>query len=198
MLLSVESPNRGSLCTRAFRGHAAALQWSGASSPAGVGWEHAQTDNLGSPGTWENPVRSSAKSRPEIPGDQLQAPAAHSSVGERKERVNARGTAKRRQRSAAGWAAGSRSVLIVLLKQGNSPRRTLWREAKRRPADPVEGNMPSTSRLDHMSTSLARIASWTNSDGEPVGRGTGCANVRTSGSVGAPGGNTRGHPTRRT
>ena len=36
-----------------------------------------------------------------------------------------RGTAKRRKRSAAGWAAGSRSALIVPLKQGNSPRRTL-------------------------------------------------------------------------
>ena len=62
MLLSVESPNRGSLCTWAFRGHAAALQRSGASSPAGVGWEHVQTDNCGSPGTWENPARSSANS----------------------------------------------------------------------------------------------------------------------------------------
>ena len=46
-----------------------------------------------------------------------------------------------------------------------------------------------------MSTSLDRIASGTNSDGEPVGRGTGCANVRTSGSVGAPGGNTSELPT---
>ena len=91
---------------------------------------------------------SSAKSRLEIPGDQLQAPAAHSSAGERIERVNAGGTAKRRQRSAAGWAAGSRSALIVPLKQGNSPWRTLWRKAKRRPADPVEGNMSGTSRLD--------------------------------------------------
>ena len=36
-----------------------------------------------------DPVVSSAKSRPEIPGDQLQASAAHSSVGERKERANA-------------------------------------------------------------------------------------------------------------
>ncbi len=59
-----------------------------------------------------------------------------------------RGTAKRRQRSAAGWAAGSRNALIVPLKQGNSLRRTLWRKAKRRPADPVEGNMSSTSKLD--------------------------------------------------
>src|SRR3954447_17674745 len=36
-----------------------------------------------------DPVVSSAKSRPELPGYQLQAPAAHSSVGERNERVNA-------------------------------------------------------------------------------------------------------------
>ena len=73
MLLSAESPKRGSLCTRAFRGHAAALQWSGASSPAGVGWEHVQTDNRGSPGTWESPTLLLGKSRLEIPGYQLQA-----------------------------------------------------------------------------------------------------------------------------
>jgi hypothetical protein len=36
-----------------------------------------------------DPVVSSAKSRPEIPGYQLLASAAHSSAGERKERVNA-------------------------------------------------------------------------------------------------------------
>ncbi len=41
-----------------------------------------------------------------------------------------RGTAKRRQRSAAGWAAGSRSTLIVLMKPGNWTRRTRWREGK--------------------------------------------------------------------
>ena len=35
------------------------------------------------------PVVSSAKSRPEIPGYQLQASAAHSSAEERKERVHA-------------------------------------------------------------------------------------------------------------
>jgi hypothetical protein len=58
-----------------------------------------------------------------------------------------RGTAKRRKRSAAGWAVGSRSALIVPLKQGNSPWRTLWRKAKRRPTDPIEGNMSSTLRL---------------------------------------------------
>ena len=35
------------------------------------------------------PVVSSATSRPELPGHQLQVSAAHSSAGERKERVNA-------------------------------------------------------------------------------------------------------------
>jgi hypothetical protein len=38
-----------------------------------------------------------------------------------------------------------------------------------------------------MSPSLGWIASGTNEDGESADRGTGCANVRTSGSVGAPG-----------
>src|SRR2546423_1567444 len=61
------------------------------------------------------------------------------------------GTAKRRQRSAAGRTAGNRSALIVPLNQGNSPRRTLWREAKRRPADLIEGNMLNTSRFSRMS-----------------------------------------------
>src|SRR5262249_3310750 len=36
-----------------------------------------------------DPAVSSAKSRPELPGDQLPASAAHSSAAERKERVNA-------------------------------------------------------------------------------------------------------------
>jgi len=49
-----------------------------------------------------------------------------------------------------------------------------------------------------MSTSLDRIASGSFEDGESVGRGTGCASVRTSGSVGALAGNRQGHPARRT
>ena len=71
------------------------------------------------------------------------------------------GTAKRRQRSAAGWAAGGRSALIVPLKRGNSPRRTPWREARRQPVDPIEGNMLNTSRFIRMSTGLGRIATGT-------------------------------------
>src|SRR6516165_4332770 len=71
------------------------------------------------------------------------------------------GTAKRRQRSAAGRAAGSRSALIVPSKQGNSPRRTLWREARRRPAGTTEGNMLNTSRFTRMSTGLGRVVTGT-------------------------------------
>jgi hypothetical protein len=66
-------------------------------------------------------------------------------------------TAKRRQRSAARRAAGSRSDLMVPLTQGNSPRRTLWREAKRQPADLAKGNMLNTSRFSRMSTELGQI-----------------------------------------
>jgi hypothetical protein len=121
MLVSVESPKRGSLCTWAFRGHAAALQWSGASSPAGVGWEHVQTDNRGSPGTWENPVRSSANSRLEIPGYQLPALAAHSSARERKQRVHPR-YRQAKETKCGGMAAGRHSVSIVPTKLANSSR----------------------------------------------------------------------------
>ena len=168
MLLSVESPNRGSLCTRASRGHAAALQRSGASSPAGVGLEHVQTDNRGSPGTWENPVRSSAKSRLEIPGHQLQALAAHSSARERKQRVHPR-YHQTKETKCGGMAAGRRSALIVPLKQGNSPRRTLRRKAKRRPTDSIEGNMPNTSRFNQH-VHVTRLNSFGDHvDGEAVG-----------------------------
>ena len=121
MLLSVERPNRGSLCLSTTRGHAAAPQWSGASSPAGVGLEHVQTDNRGSPGTWENPVRSSANSRLEIPGYQLQALAAHSSARERKQRVQPR-YRQAKETKCGGMAAGRHSVLIVPTKLANSTR----------------------------------------------------------------------------
>jgi hypothetical protein len=47
-----------------------------------------------------------------------------------------------------------------------------------------------------MSPSLGWIASGTNEEGESADRGTGCANVRTSGSVGALVGNRQGHPAR--
>jgi len=146
MLLSVERPFVG-----AFAFHipgATLLHRNGlvqAVLPASI--EHAQTDHGDSPGTWEVLLVSS-----ENPGRRYRVTNSRPRRCTRPPRSEHnecnRGTAKRRQRSAAGWAAGSRNALIVPLKQGNSLRRTLWRKAKRRPADPVEGNMSSTSRLD--------------------------------------------------
>ncbi len=52
MLLSFERLIVGAFAFLIPKGHAAAPHWSGASSPAGVE-EHVQTDNRGSPGTWE-------------------------------------------------------------------------------------------------------------------------------------------------
>ncbi len=106
---------------------------------------------LGSPGTWE--VLSFPR---QIPGWSYRVtnsrPRRWVLVRRGAKRTSAnRGTTKRRQRSAVGRAAGSRSVLIVPLKQGNSPWRTLWREARRRPADSIEGNMRNTSRFLTMS-----------------------------------------------
>jgi len=63
-----------------------------------------------------------------------------------------RGTAKRRKRSAAGWAVGSRSTLIVLMKPGNWSRGTRWREGKTERGclmlDPGPGNTSEASYLD--------------------------------------------------
>ena len=80
-----------------------------------------QTDNRGSPGTWENPVRSSADPRLEIPGHQLQALAGHSSVKERTERVQPR-YRQAKETKCGGMAAGRHSVLIVPTKLANSSR----------------------------------------------------------------------------
>ena len=67
-------------------GRVAAPQWPGARDPAGVREQDTLTGVPQEPG---RPRRLHDKSRPELPGDQLQASAAHSSVEERKERVNA-------------------------------------------------------------------------------------------------------------
>jgi len=56
-----------------------------------------------------------------------------------------RGTAKRRKRSAAGWAAGSRSTLIVPMKPGNWSRRTRWREGKTERGCLMLGSGPGTT-----------------------------------------------------
>ena len=148
MLLSVERPDRGSLCTWAFKGHAAAPQWSGASSPAGVGWEHVQTDNCGSPGTWESPTSLLGKSRLEIPGHQLLALAVHSSGRERTQRVQP-GYRQAKETKCGEMAVGCRSTRIVLMKPGNWSRRTRWREGKTERGclmlDPRPGNTSEAS-----------------------------------------------------
>ena len=127
MLLSVERPFVG-----AFAFHipgATLLHCSGlvqAVLPAST--EHVQTDNRGSPGTWEilsfprqHPGRSYRVNNSR-PRRRTRPPRSEPSECNR-------GTAKRRQRSAAGRAAGSHSVLILLTKLANSPR-----------PEPVEGS----------------------------------------------------------
>ena len=63
-----------------------------------------------------------------------------------------RGIAKRRKRSAARWAAGSRSTFILLLKPGNWSRRTRSRKGKTARGclmlDPRPGNTSETSYSD--------------------------------------------------
>ncbi len=85
-----------------------------------------------------------------------------------------RGTAKRRKRSAAGWAAGSRSTLIVPMKPGNWSRRTRWREGKTERGclvlDPEPGNTSEASNLEPRVTvttwdstpGMQRLVAWRN------------------------------------
>jgi hypothetical protein len=84
MLLSVERPNRGSLCLSMTKGHAAALHGLVRAVLPASDWNICKR-------TIEIPQElgrtlfycSSANSRLEIPGYQLQASAVHSSAGER-------------------------------------------------------------------------------------------------------------------
>ena len=168
------------------RGHAAVSQWSDTSSPAGVGLEHGKRIT-------EVPQELGrvlhlllGNSRLEIPGYQLQALAVHSSGRERKQRVHPR-YRQAKETKCGEMAVGCRSALIVPKKLGNSPRRTQWRKAKRRPAESIEGNMLNTSRFfKHVNVSRSN-SFGDHVDGEAVGRGTGCSNAGTSGSVGALG-----------
>ena len=87
MLLSVERPFVGA---SAFHIPGATLLHCTGLVPAVLpaSTEHGKR-KWGFPRNLGGPVVSSAKSRLELPGHQLQASAAHSSAGERKERVNA-------------------------------------------------------------------------------------------------------------
>jgi hypothetical protein len=87
MLLSVERPLVGA---SAFHIPGAMLLHRTGLVPAVLpaSTEHGKR-TLGFPRNLGDPVVSSAQSRLELPGDQLQASTAHSSAEERKERVNA-------------------------------------------------------------------------------------------------------------
>lgn len=78
-----------------------------------------------------DPVVSSANSRLEIPGDQLQASAVHSAAEERTERVQPR-YRQAKETKCGGMAAGRHSVLIVPTKLANSTR-----------LEPIEGSETS-------------------------------------------------------
>ena len=98
--------------------------------------EHGKRGNRGFPGIWE--VLSSPPDRPKgLPNLKTSGLRALGlGPAGAKTRCN-RGTAKRRKRSEAGWAAGSRSALIVSTKQRNSSRE-----------DPVEGSSASSRGPD--------------------------------------------------
>ena len=87
-----------------------------------------QTDNWGRPGTWE--ILSFPRKHPGWRYRVINSRLArrHSTARERNRECK-RGTAERRKRSDAGRAAGSHSVLIVLLNLGNGAL-----------SDPAEGS----------------------------------------------------------
>jgi len=118
--IELRKTNRGSLCFSDVRGHAVAPQWSGAAVPP-ESTEHVQTDI----GVLQELGRS-CRLLSEIPaGDTgLPTPGFNGAlVRWGAKRTSERGgTAKRRQRSAAGWTAGSHSALIVPMKLANGPR----------------------------------------------------------------------------
>ncbi len=115
-----------------------------------------------------DPVVSSANSRLEYRVNNSRLRRLCSSVEERTQRVQPR-YRQAKETMRGGMDAGRHSALLVLLKLGNSPRRTLWRKAKRRPTDSIEGNMPNTSRFDQH-VHVTRLNSFGDHvDGEAVG-----------------------------
>jgi hypothetical protein len=92
--------------------------------------------HLGLPRNLGDPVVSSAKSRLEILGQQLQASAAHSSAGERKERVNAEVPPK--DGNEVRW---DRRQEVVALD-------STVEAGELAPEDPVEGSEASVGSLD--------------------------------------------------
>ena len=166
MLWSVERPFVGA---SAFHIPGATLRHCTGPVPAVLpaSTEHGKR-KWGLPRNLGDPVVSSAISRPELPGHQLQASAAHSSAGERTERVDAGGTAKRRQRSAAGRAAGSHSALIVPTKLANGPRPEPGEGSEASDHGTLLRNTANASKFDqrvHETTTDSRAGQAITADG---------------------------------
>ena len=103
-----------------------------------------------------DPVVSSAISRPEIPGYQLQASAAHSSVEERKQRVQPR--YRQTEVTKRGGTGGRKSQHPHSTVEAGEviPVATLWRKGKTARGclvvSPSGGNMAKTPSFEPVST----------------------------------------------
>ena len=107
-----------------------------------------------------DPAVSTDMSRLEVPGDQLQEtrPRQRSAAGRAKHERRS-GIAKRRQRSAAKWAAGSHSAPDSTVEAGElAPSSTRGREAGRRVTTPLDGNTRDALTSHRVSTQGQRIA----------------------------------------
>ena len=109
--------------------------------------EHVQTKHRGSPGTWESPTFAPQRN----PGWRYRVTNSRPWRLTRPPRSEINEWTLRyrqaKETKCGEMAVGCRSALIVPLKQGNSPWRTQWRKAKRRPTESIEGNMLNTSRF---------------------------------------------------
>jgi hypothetical protein len=88
------------------------------------------------------------------PGPPQRCPGGGSEQG------TTQGTAKRRQRSAAGWRMSNRSRLIVPSSAGNSPQRTRGREAADRSELPLAGQMSRTLGRASIFPQRQGLADW--------------------------------------
>ena len=163
MLWSVESPLAGALAVRLPRAtprHCNGLVH--AVLPASV-WNMCKR-TIGVPQELGRSCRLLGRSRMELPGDQLQAAAAHSSAPERKERVQPRyRQAKATKRGGRGGRKSQRFGSTV-------------EAGELTPEDPVEGSEASASRLDrgnhaeHFEVPGHVPVTRSNSFGVPCGR----------------------------
>jgi hypothetical protein len=69
---------------------------------------------------------------------------------------------------AAERAAGRRGELIAPLKHENSPRKTLYREAKRLQAGSIEENAPNKARFSRVSTGTSDALAPLERSGIPL------------------------------